>query len=88
MSCHRRWIMARIPEFAVELVELLAIVVGSGAASFIGVELERAAAAGAANGELVVALWALVMGLLALYVGVVALGYEQALPRIRTLVDA
>lgn len=79
--------MARIPEFAVELAELLAIVVGSGAASFIGIELERTAAAGAANGELVMALWALVMGLVALYVGVVALGYEQALPRIQALVD-
>jgi len=80
--------MARIPEFAVELVELFAVVVGSGVASFVGIELERAAAAGAANGELVLALWALVMGLVALYVGVVALGYEQALPRIRALVDA
>ena len=79
--------MVRIPEFAVELAELLAIVAASGAASFIGVELERAAAAGVANGELVVALWALVMGLVALYVGIVALGYEQALPRFQALVD-
>lgn len=80
--------MVRIPEFAVELAELLAATVGSGAASFIGVELERAAAAGAANGELVVALWALVMGLVALYVGVVGLGYEQALPRLQALTGA
>jgi hypothetical protein len=29
-----------------------------------------------------------VMGLVALYVGVVALGYEQALPRLRALADA
>ena len=80
--------MVRTSEFAVELVELLAIVIGSGTASFVGVELERTAAAGVASGEFVVAGWALVMGLVALYVGVIGLGYEQALPRLRALVGA
>ncbi|WP_281194927.1 hypothetical protein [Halorubrum sp. F4] len=78
--------MARIPEFAVELVELLALVVGSGLASLIGVELERVGVAGLAGGDFAVGLWAVAMGLVALYVGVVGLGYEQVIPRIRALV--
>ncbi len=80
-----RFDMARIPEFAVELFELLALVVGSGVASVIGVSLERVGVAGLAGGDLAVGLWALAMGLVALYVGVVALGYEQVLPRLRAL---
>lgn len=79
--------MARIPEFAVELLELLALVVGSGVASVIGVALERVGVAGLAGGDLAVGLWAFAMGLVALYVGVVALGYEQVLPRLRALAD-
>ncbi|RAW47009.1 hypothetical protein DQW50_01095 [Halorubrum sp. 48-1-W] len=80
--------MARIPEFAVELFELLALVAGSAVASIIGIELERVGVAGLAGGELVLGLWALAMGLVALYVGVVALGYEQVLPRVRALAGA
>ena len=80
--------MARSPEFAVELFELLALLAGSAVASVIGVELERVGIAGLAGGDLAVGLWALAMGLVALYVGVVALGYEQVLPRLRALTDA
>ncbi|ESS02978.1 MAG: hypothetical protein A07HR67_02486 [uncultured archaeon A07HR67] len=79
--------MTRLPEFAVDLVELIALGLGSGVASFIGVELERTGIAGLAGGDLVVGVWALAMGLVALYIGVVALGYEQVLPRVRSLVD-
>ena len=78
--------MVRVPEFAVELVELVALVVGSGVISFIGVELELAGVDGLVSGDLIVGVWALVMGLVALYVGVVALGYGQILPRVRGLV--
>ena len=79
--------MARIPEFAVELVELVALTVGSGVISFIGVELELAGIDGLAGGDLAVGVWALAMGLVALYVGVIALGYGQVLPRVRGLVS-
>mgnify|MGYP006914299929 FL=1 len=79
--------MTRLPESAVDLVELIALGLGSGVASFIGVELERTGIAGLTGGDLVVGVWALAMGLVALYIGVVALGYEQVLPRVRSLVD-
>lgn len=79
--------MTRLPEFAVDFVELIALGLGSGVASFIGVELERAGIAGLTGGDLVVGVWALAMGLVALYIGVIALGYEQVLPRVRSLVD-
>ena len=78
--------MVDAPQFAVELFELLAIVVGAGAVSAVGVLLERFGLEAAIGGELILGLWAGGLGLLALYVGVVALGYEQALPRLRRLV--
>jgi hypothetical protein len=77
--------MVEIPAAATELAELLAVVVGAGAASTIGVLLEQFGLSAASAGDLVLGAWAVGMGLLALYVGVVALGYEQALPRIRRL---
>jgi hypothetical protein len=77
--------MVDAPAVAVELAELLAVVVGAGAASVIGVLLERFGLSAASTGDLVLGAWAVGMGLLALYVGVVALGYEQALPRLRRL---
>jgi ethanolamine utilization microcompartment shell protein EutS len=77
--------MVDVPAVAVELAELLAVVVGAGAASAIGIVLERFGLSAASAGDLVLGAWAVGMGLLALYVGVVALGYEQALPRLRRL---
>ncbi|WP_128903859.1 hypothetical protein [Halorubrum amylolyticum] len=77
--------MVDVPAFAVELIELLAVVVGAGAASTIGVVLERFGLTAVTAGDLALGAWAAGMGLLALYVGVVALGYEQALPRLRRL---
>ncbi|QKY16982.1 hypothetical protein [Halorubrum sp. CBA1229] len=77
--------MVDAPAVAVELAELLAVVVGAGAASVIGVLLERFGLSAASTGDLVLGAWAVGMGLLALYVGIVALGYEQALPRLRRL---
>ena len=77
--------MVEVPAVAVELIELLAVTVGAGAAAAIGVLLEQFGLTAATAGDLVLGAWAVGMGLLALYVGVVALGYEQALPRIRRL---
>jgi len=77
--------MVELPAVAVELAELIAVVVGAGAASAIGVVLERFGLSAASAGDLVLAAWAIGMGLVALYVGVVGLGYEQALPRLQRL---
>ncbi|WP_435097397.1 hypothetical protein [Halorubrum sp. N11] len=77
--------MVDAPAVAAELIELLAVVVGAGAASTIGVVLERVGLDAVTGGDLMLGAWAVVMGLLALYVGVVALGYEQALPRLQRL---
>ncbi|GAA0530717.1 hypothetical protein ABNG02_02140 [Halorubrum ejinorense] len=77
--------MVEVPAVAVELVELLAVTVGAGAAAAIGVVLEQFGLSAVSGGDLVLGAWAVVMGLLALYVGVVGLGYEQALPRLRRL---
>ncbi|PAU78785.1 hypothetical protein CK500_16240 [Halorubrum salipaludis] len=77
--------MVEVPAVAVELIELLAVTVGAGAAAVVGVLLEQFGLSAATAGDLVLGAWAVGMGLLALYVGVVALGYEQALPRIRRL---
>ncbi|MBP1922276.1 hypothetical protein J2751_001282 [Halorubrum alkaliphilum] len=78
--------MARIPAIIVELFELLALLVGSAAVSLVGVALELTGVEAVTGGDLALGLWALVMGAAALYAGVVALGYEQVLPRARALV--
>lgn len=77
--------MVDVPAAAVEMIELVAVVLGAGAASVIGVVLERFGLTAATAGDLMLGAWAVGMGLLALYVGVIALGYEQALPRLRRL---
>ena len=77
--------MVEVPAAAVELFELLLVVVGAGAASAVGIFLERFGFEAAVGGDLVLGLWAAGMGLVALYVGVVALGYEQVLPRLQRL---
>jgi len=77
--------MVDAPAVAVELIELLAVVAGAGAASAVGVALERVGLDAVTGGDLVLGAWAVGMGLLALYVGVVALGYEQAIPRLQRL---
>ncbi|MWV64189.1 hypothetical protein GRS48_05040 [Halorubrum sp. JWXQ-INN 858] len=80
--------MGKLPAFAVELLELLVLVLGAAAASVVGIALERFGTAAVTGGDVVVGLWAVGMGLVALYVGVVALGYEQVLPRLRALSGA
>ncbi|WP_418281943.1 hypothetical protein [Halorubrum sp. DTA98] len=80
--------MEKWTAFAAELLELVIVVVGAGAASVAGVALERFGFTAVTGGDTVVGAWAVGMGLLALYVGIVALGYEQALPRLRSLSDA
>lgn len=80
--------MEKLTGFAAELIELSILLVGAGVASFAGIALERFGLAAVIGGDLVIGAWAVGMGLLALYVGVVALGYEQVVPRLRALGDA
>lgn len=80
--------MEKLTAFAAELFELLVLITVAGAAAAAGIALEGYGYAAATGGELVVGLWAAGMGILALYVGVVALGYEQVVPRLRGLVDS
>lgn len=75
--------MEKLIAFAAELLELVLVVIGAGAASVAGIALERFGFTAVTGGDTVVGIWAVSMGLLALYIGVVALGYEQALPRLR-----
>lgn len=79
--------MENLSAFAAELFELFVLFVGAGVAAVVGVALERVAFSAIATGDLATGLWALGMGVLALYIGVVALGYEQVLPRLRSVAD-
>ncbi|GAB3705755.1 hypothetical protein [Halorubrum pallidum] len=79
--------MVEVPAVAVEIAELVAVTLGAGAAAAGGVVLERFGLSAVTGGDLALGAWGIAMGLLALYVGVVALGYEQALPRLRRLAD-
>ncbi|GAB7090481.1 hypothetical protein JCM18237_07520 [Halorubrum luteum] len=80
--------MERLSGFLAELVELLVIVIGAGAAAVAGIALELFGLGAVTGGDVVVGIWSAGMGAIALYVGVVALGYEHALPRLRRLLEA
>ncbi|ELZ34762.1 hypothetical protein [Halorubrum tebenquichense] len=77
--------MVEVPAVAVELAELLVVTLGAGVASVLGVVLEQFGLSAVSGGDLVLGAWAVGMGLIALYVGLVGLGYEQAIPRLRRL---
>lgn len=77
--------MKNVSAFAVELLELFVLFAGAGAAAVAGVALERIAFSAIVTGDIATGLWALGMGVLALYIGIVALGYEQVLPRLRSV---
>ena len=79
--------MEKLSAYAVEILELLALLLGAGVASFVGISIERFGIAAVMGGDLVVGLWAVGMGMVVLYVGIVALGVERVLPRVRALVD-
>ena len=80
--------MVEVPAVAVEIAELVAVTLGAGAAAAGGVVLEQFGLSAVTAGDLVLGAWGIAMGLLALYVGVVGLGYEQVLPRLRRLATA
>jgi len=77
--------MVDVPAVAVELIELLAVVVGAGAASAIGVVLERFGLTAVTAGDLALGAWAVGMGLLALYVGGRCARLRAGAPRIQRI---
>lgn len=74
-----------LAEFATELVELLALIVGTGALSSVGVYLEQLGIAALSAGDVVVGAWMLGMGAVLLYAGGWMLGYETLVPRAKRL---
>lgn len=71
----------------VEFAEIVAIAVGTGVLSSIGIYLERLGVAALTAGEVAVGAWLLFMGLLALYIGAYLLGYDTLIPRVRRLLS-
>lgn len=69
-----------------ELVEFLLATAGAGAFSALGAHLESLALGAFSGGQLSIAAWFGVAGLLALYVGLYALGVSEVIPRVRRLV--
>mgnify|MGYP001627210945 FL=1 len=74
-----------IEAFATEIVELVALVLGTGALSSVGVYLERLGLAAVTTGDVTVGVWMLFMGTILLYGGAYLLGYETLLPRAKRL---
>lgn len=68
-----------------EILELLVATLGVGLLSTVGVYLESLAVEAFAGGEVQVAAWLFVAGLVALYFGVYALGISTVIPRFRRL---
>ncbi|WP_058367699.1 hypothetical protein [Haloparvum sedimenti] len=77
-----------LAEFATELVELLALVLGTGALSSVGVYLEQLGIAALSAGDVVVGAWMLGMGAVLLYGGGWMLGYETLVPRAKRLLTS
>lgn len=73
---------------AVELLELLATVIGSLVITAIGLSLEVAALANVLAGEVPLGVWEGVLGLLALYAGLYLVGYQRAWPKLRSLQES
>lgn len=68
-----------------EIVELVVATIGAGLISAVGIYLESLALGALTGGQLEVAAWLFVAGLVALYFGVYALGLSEVIPRIRRL---
>ena len=76
-------------ELLVAAVELFAYVVAAVGFTAAGVFAELTSAEYLAAGNLYFSVWLAVMGIVALYAGVIALGTDEVIPRIRaTLTDA
>jgi hypothetical protein len=71
-----------------ELPVLVLYALGSGLLSFVGLELERLGLASLGAGEFVLGGWFLLMGGVALYIGLYAIAYNELRPRLRELLAA
>lgn len=75
-------------QFLNELPVLALYALGSGLLSFVGLELERLGLASLGAGEFVLGGWFLLMGGVALYIGLYAIAYNELRPRLRELLAA
>ncbi len=79
-------------KLSVELVsvvgEILALFVGTGLLSTLGVYLEFLAVGAVTTGQVTLGLWLFLCGGVALYFGVYAMGLTELLPRVRRLLTA
>lgn len=75
--------MELLSEYALEVFELVAYLIGAGLLSGIGLYVESLAYASYLAGEIEVAAWFAAAGAIALYVGVYAVGATELLPRLR-----
>ncbi|WP_181692950.1 hypothetical protein [Natronomonas sp. LN261] len=74
-------------ELLASVVELLAYAVAATGFTVAGVFAELTSVDYLAAGNLKFALWLSVMGAVALYAGIVALGVEEVIPRLRETAD-
>lgn len=75
-------------ELLVPLVELLAYALAAVGLTAVGLFAELTSLGYLSAGNLPFAVWLFVMGALALYAGIVALGFGEVLPRLRETIDA
>lgn len=76
-------------ELLASIVELFAYSVAAAGFTVAGIFAELTSAEYLAAGNLYFALWLGAMGVVALYAGVIALGFDEVLPRLReNLIDA
>lgn len=73
-------------ELLVPIVELLGYAIAAAVLTGVGVFAELTSVQYLAEGNLHFAVWLSVMGAVALYAGIVALGHDEVLPRLRDAV--
>lgn len=77
--------MKELPTALLEVVEVVAIAIGTSVLSAVGFVLESRAFEAITGGELQIGVWFVFMGLVALYFGVYLLGVTELLPRLRSI---
>ncbi|MFA9516535.1 hypothetical protein ACERIT_04855 [Halopenitus sp. H-Gu1] len=75
--------MSKIPfGEIIEIIEVLALTLGTGLLSSVGVYLENLGVTAISGGNVKIGAWFLGMGLIALYAGIYLLGYETLVLRV------
>ena len=75
-----------VVEAAAEVVAVVLFTLGAGVLAVAGVLTEQAGVANLSTGHVALGAWEVLMGGLALFVGLYLLGYREVLPRLRGLV--